>query len=167
MGADGSMHRYALHAGGHLNIARIMRCARSAHEQLAAGPLRINLSALCLCARLLRGTASNNATKINVCTTEPGAPRALVTNNPPCTRRDGREDQVPLGPHWATTLSRQLSCIAEDSILAGALDGLDHCRHISIRRTATAHHVEEQEPGFGDDAVHLAVGPDAVGFALP
>lgn len=76
------MHRYALHAGGHLNIARIMRCARSAHEQLAAGPLRINLSALCLCARVLRGTAPINATDRNVRTTQHGAPRALAHPQP-------------------------------------------------------------------------------------
>lgn len=122
MGADGSKHaarsdaclrvgggtnnprsdkrggREADDAGGHLNIARIMRCARSAHEQLAVGQLRINLSALCLSARLLRCTALINATAHNVCTAQPGAPRALIIHNPHCTRRDGREDHVPPRP---------------------------------------------------------------------
>jgi hypothetical protein len=38
----------------------------------------------------LRGTALINATDHNVSTPQPGAPRALITNKPHCTRRDGR-----------------------------------------------------------------------------
>ncbi len=86
-------------------------------------PTAHNALALCLSARLLRGTAINNATEATARTTQHGAPRTLITHNTPCTRRDGRDDQ---GPHMrhvvavcATTLSWRLSCLTLGTIRSG------------------------------------------------